>query len=210
MLDSWLSKSKIKEKMEVFIWKIFQGKLSANQLSLIGLNLGLISAFIIYLSGIFVDMVLLLIIISIIIMIFSFLFDLFDGAIARLDKPTVFGGIFDIFCDRTVEVFIIIALISTDPVNLMWPGLFLLGAIIICITMFLLVGAAVNSEDLDEVKKVIYYRKGLMERSETFLFLLFITIFYFGPWRFILFWTFAFLVFLTAFLRLKDAYKLLK
>jgi len=210
MIDSWLSKSKLKEKIENFVKKRFQGKISANQLSLIGLVLGLISAFFIFLSGIFVDIVLILIIISSIIMSFSFLFDLFDGAMARIEDPTVFGGILDIVCDRTVEVFIIIALISTNSINLLWPGIFLLGAIIICITMFLVVGGTVKTEELDESKKVIYYRMGLMERTETFLFLLIITIFYFGPWRFILLWTFTILVFLTAILRLRDAYILLK
>ena len=210
MIDSWLSKSKLKKKIENFVRKRFQDNLSANQLSIIGLILGLVSAFIIFLSGVFVDIILLLIIISSIIMSFSFLFDLFDGAMARIEEPTVFGGILDIFCDRTIEVFIIIALISTDPVNLVWPGIFLLGAIIICITMFLIVGGAVKTEDLDDSKKVIYYRKGLMERTETFLFLLIISILYFEPWRFILLWIFTILVFLTAILRLRDAHLLLK
>ena len=83
-----------------------------------------------------------------------------------------------------------------------------MGAIVLCISMFLLVGGAIKAEDLEETKKVIYYHHGLMERSETFLFLLSITIFY--PWRFELLWLFAILIFITAFLRLRDAYILFK
>jgi len=58
----------------------------------------------------------------------------------------------------------------------------------------------------DNGKKVIKYPKGLMERSETAIFLLLIIIL--EPWRFVLLWAFSILIFLTAILRLKDAYYL--
>ncbi len=74
--------------------------------------------------------------------------------------------------------------------------------------MFLLIGGAFNPEIIDDQKKVIYYRRGIMERSETLIFLLAITVIFFL--RFILLWTFAILVFITALLRLKDAYNLFK
>jgi len=202
MIDKWLSKSKLKNGIEKLANKLLLGKISANQLSLTGLIIGLLSSFFIFLSGLLLWK-LALIVCSIVLMVISFFFDALDGAIARLEEPTTFGGILDIFCDRTVEVSIIIALISTDPLILMWPGIFSLGAVILCITMFLLVGASVKAKDLEESKKVIYYRHGLMERSETLLFLLFTTIFI--VWRFILLWAFAVLVFITALLRLRDA-----
>ncbi|UCC20005.1 MAG: CDP-alcohol phosphatidyltransferase family protein [Promethearchaeota archaeon] len=166
----------------------------------------MISAIFIFLSGILIWEIELIICASVIMGI-SFFFDALDGTLARLGNPTVFGGILDIFSDRTVELFIIITLISTDPLNLMWPGIFSLGAIILCLSMFLLIGGVIKEEDLDEVKKVIYYRHGLMERSETFLFLLLTTILI--PFRFLLLWIFAGLVFLTALLRIRDAYILL-
>jgi len=203
MIDNWLSKTKIKNIFEKIVQKIFLKRISANHLTIIGLILGLFCAFFIFLSGI-LQCTLELIILSAIFMSLSFLFDALDGALARLEKPTKFGGILDIFCDRTVEVTIILALISTDPINLMWPGLFSLSAVVLCITMFLVVGGAVSVDNLNESQKVIYYRKGVMERSETFIFLMLITIFY--PCRFILLWIFAILVFITAILRLKDAY----
>ena len=202
MIDKWLSKSKLKNGIEKLANKLLLGKISANQLTITGLIIGLLSSFFIFLSGILLWK-LELIVCSIVLMVISFFFDALDGAVARLEESTTFGGILDIFCDRTVEVSIIIALISTDPLILMWPGIFSLGAVILCITMFLLVGASVKAKDLEESKKVIYYRHGLMERSETLLFLLFTTIFI--VWRFILLWAFAVLVFITALLRLRDA-----
>ncbi|GAG86269.1 unnamed protein product, partial [marine sediment metagenome] len=112
-----------------------------------------------------------------ILMCISFFFDALDGPLARLKEPTVFGGILDIFCDRTVEVLIIISLISTAPQVLMWPGIFSLGGIVLCISMFLLMGNTVVVNKLAENQKVIYYRHGLIERSETLIFLFLITIY---------------------------------
>jgi phosphatidylglycerophosphate synthase len=209
MIDNWLSKTKVSKVFEKFVKKVFLNRISANQLTIIGLILGVFSAFSIFLSAkLQYDFE--LIVLASILMILSFFFDVFDGTMARIDEPTIFGGILDIFCDRTVEVLIIIALISTDPLILMWPGIFSLAAIILCITMFLITGGAINVEDLEDIQKVIYFRKGLMERSETFIFLFLMTILFFGAWRFILLWIFTVLVFITAILRLRDSYLIFK
>ena len=205
MIDKWLVKTKVAKIFEKFVKKVFLNRISANQLTIIGLIFGLTSAVSIYLST-NLQCALELIILALILMALSFFFDVLDGILARLENPTTFGGILDIFCDRTVEIFIILALISTDPLNLMWPGLFSLAAIILCITMFLITGGAIGGENLEGKQKVIYYRKGLMERSETFIFLVLMTILLFGAWVFILLWIFAVLVFITAILRLRDAY----
>ena len=206
MIDNWFSKSKFKEKFEKFVGRRLIGKITANQLTLIGLLIGIFCAFFIFLSGILQEII--FIFISTIFMMLSFFIDTLDGAIARSGETTIFGGILDVFCDRTVEIFIIMALISTQPLILMWPGMLSLGAIILCITMFLIVGGSIKETNLEESEKVIYYRYGLMERSETFLLLLLITILVI--WRFILLMTFAILVFITALLRLRDAYILFK
>jgi len=205
MIDNWLVKTKVAKIFEKFVKKVFFNRISANQLTLMGLIFGLTSAVSIYLSTM-LQYTLELIILALILMTLSFFFDVLDGILARLEKPTTFGGILDIFCDRTVEVFIILALISTDPLNLMWPGLFSLAAIILCITMFLITGGIIREDNLEGKQKVIYYRKGIMERTETFIFLFLMTTLYFGVWRFILLWIFALLVFITAILRLRDSY----
>jgi len=205
MIDSWLSKTKIIEAAEKMVKKLFYGRISANEVTALGLIFGLLCAFVIFLSGITL-LKLELMMISSILMGISFFFDAMDGSLARLQQPTIFGGILDIFCDRTVEVFIIIAIISTDPILLIWPGIFTLSSIILCITMFLVVGGSYKVDNLEESEKVIYYRKGLIERSETFIFLFMMNILFFWYWRFILLWLLASLIFLTAFLRLRDAY----
>ena len=122
MLDHWLSNSKFKESYEKFVQRLFKNKISPNHLTIYGLILGLTSAVSIFLSGAFPFLFIVFYIISTILMVISFLFDTFDGAIARMREPTKFGGILDIFCDRTVEVSIIIAFVSTDPITLLYPG----------------------------------------------------------------------------------------
>jgi phosphatidylglycerophosphate synthase len=148
------------------------------------------------------------IILSLIFTIISFFIDTLDGSVARYEGPTIFGGILDIFCDRLVEVSIILAIVATDPSNLVWPGLFTLSAIVLCISMFLIVGGIIKREEQNQDSKVIVYQSGLMERSETFFFLLAIILLI--PWRFFILWIFATLIFITALLRLKDAYNIFK
>ena len=203
MIDNWFQKSELKKAINKLVRKLLLGRISANSLTVIGLVFGLLSALFIFLSGI-IDLVLECIIISTILMSLSFFIDILDGAVARMEEPTTFGGILDIFCDRAVEIFILLAIVSTDPIQLMWPGLFSLSAIILCITIFLIVGGVVKEENLKKQQKIIYYSHGIMERTETFIFLIVITIFF--PWRVILLWFFAILIFITAFQRLRHAY----
>ena len=208
MIDSWLSKTKFKDIYEKFVRKIFLGKVSANQLTIIGLIFGLIGSLLIYLSSLLEDFLIIMIISSVSVVSISFIIDTIDGSVARYEGPTTFGGILDIFCDRLVEVSIIIALVASDPLNLIWAGMFSLAAIILCISMFLIVGGITKRNSVETTSKVITYQTGLMERSETFLF--FIAMVILIPWRLILLWIFSGLVFTTALLRLIKAHKLFK
>jgi len=206
MIDSWLSKTKFKDAYEKFVRKFFLGKVSANQLTIIGLIFGLIGSFLIYLSSLLEDFLIIMIISSVSIVSISFFFDTIDGSVARYEGPTTFGGILDIFCDRLVEISIIISIVASDSLNLIWAGMFSLAAIILCISMFLIVGSITKRNSVENTSKVITYQTGLMERSETFLFFLAMIILI--PWRLILLWIFSALVFTTAILRLIKAYKL--
>ncbi|MBY9012637.1 MAG: CDP-alcohol phosphatidyltransferase family protein [Candidatus Lokiarchaeota archaeon] len=208
MIDKWLSKTKFKEGYEKVVRKIIVSKISANQLTIVGLVIGLVSSAFIYLSSFYTEQMITFIILSLIFTIISFFIDTLDGSVARYEGPTIFGGILDIFCDRLVEVSIIIAIVATDPSNLVWPGLFTLSAIVLCISMFLIVGGIIKREEQNQDSKVIVYQSGLMERSETFFFLLAIILLI--PWRFFILWIFATLIFITALLRLKDAYNIFK
>jgi len=208
MIDSWLSKTKFKNMYEKFVRKFFLGKVSANQLTIIGLIFGLMGSFLIYLSSLLADFLIIMIISSVSIVSISFVIDTIDGSVARYEGPTTFGGIIDIFCDRLVEISIIISLVASDSLNLMWAGMFSLAAIILCISMFLIVGGITKKSSVESTSKVITYQTGLMERSETFLFFLAMIILI--PWRLMLLWIFSALVFLTAILRLIEAYKIFK
>ncbi len=208
MIDSWLSKTKFKDMYEKFVRKIFLGKVSANQLTIIGLIFGLIGSVLIYLSSLLEDFLIIMIISSVSIVSISFFIDTIDGSVARYEGPTTFGGILDIFCDRLVEISIIISLVASDSLNLIWAGMFSLAAIILCISMFLIVGGITKRDSIENTSKVISYQTGLMERSETFFFFLAMIILI--PWRLILLWIFSGLVFTTAILRLIKARKLFK
>jgi archaetidylinositol phosphate synthase len=205
MLDHWLVKSKFKESYEKFIQNLFRDKFTANQLTISGLFSGLICAFFIFLSGLFKEYFFLLYLISIIMMVISFIFDTFDGPVARLRGKTKFGGYLDMFCDRLVEISIIIAFASTNPNLLMYPALFSLGSMVLCISIFLLSGIESNVSEGREKIKVIYFKKGFIERSETFIFLLLIDLLY--ALRSILLWVFAISILITAFLRLINAFR---
>jgi len=208
MIDKWLSKTKFKEGYEKVVRKVFLGRISANQLTIIGLVIGLIGSLFIYLSSVYTELSITFIVSAVIFTIISFLIDTLDGSVARFEGPTIFGGILDIFCDRLVEVSIIIAIVATDPSSLVWPGMFTIAAMVLCISMFLIVGGIIKRDESDKNSKVIRYQGGLMERSETFFFLLAAIILI--PWRSLVLWIFAILVFLTAVLRLRAAYKLFK
>ncbi|UYP44023.1 hypothetical protein NEF87_000308 [Candidatus Lokiarchaeum ossiferum] len=146
---------------------------------------------------------------SLVMMLLSFTSDVFDGPLARLKKPTIFGGILDIFCDRTVELALIIAIVFSDREKLGFPGSIAISSIVLCISIFLLIGGAVNrlqEKNLNQQAKVIFYSTGIMERTETFIFILLMMVF--SIFRLFLLYLFAFLVFLTAFQRFYNAYKM--
>jgi phosphatidylglycerophosphate synthase len=206
LLDNLLSKTKFKETFEKFIQKTFYNKISANSITILGLILGLCSALLIWISPFYFDNIYVLIS-SVVFLSFSFFFDTIDGAVARIENSCQFGGILDLFCDRSVEVIVIITIISTDT-SLFWPGIFSLGAIVLCITVFLAIGGAVNEEKLERSEKIIYYARGIMERGETFLFLIVLILLPIA--RLIILWLFAFLVFITALQRLKEGYDLFR
>ena len=71
MIDNWLVKTKIAKIFEKFVKKVFYNRISANQLTLIGLIIGLTSAVSIYLSAI-LQYTLELIILALILMALSF------------------------------------------------------------------------------------------------------------------------------------------
>lgn len=207
MLDSLLNKTKMSAKLERFAKKRLYGKISANSLTLLGLLVGITSAVFIMLIAQF-ELSYYYNIAAVFILTFSFMFDILDGALARVSEPTKFGGVFDIMADRTVEICIIIAITYRDPTGMVWPSVFLLSMITLCITIFLLLGTVMDDIESINSEKVIVYSAGLTERAETYLFLILAVLI---PWyQSVIFWVFSIGVLLTIIQRLIYAYTMLK
>ncbi len=134
---------------------------------------------------------------AIICLLISGYFDTLDGSLARNQKKTSpLGAVFDITSDRLVEFSVIFGLFLYDPMPRAIPSFLMLGSAFLCVTSFLVVG--IFSQNKSE--KGFHYSFGIIERTEAFLFW---TVMVVVPQTFsFLAYTFAFLVFLTAAIRL--------
>lgn len=102
-------------------------------------------------------------------LLLSGLFDTLDGTVARLQKRTSpKGAAFDIVSDRIVEFSAIFGLYLVEPNSRATLSLLMLGAILLCITSFLVVGIFTENES----QKSFHYSSGVMERTEAFIFFL--------------------------------------
>ncbi|MFV0440760.1 MAG: CDP-alcohol phosphatidyltransferase family protein [Lachnospirales bacterium] len=133
-------------------------KITATQVTFLALILGLISAFFLLLNLKFIALALLWL---------SGYFDALDGTIARkTNTKSALGGFLDIIFDRIVEISIIFVLCINNH-SLAFYCVFLLGAIIMSMTIFLTSGALIEKSS----KKAFYYQAGLAERTEGFVML---------------------------------------
>lgn len=213
MIDSRIQNGKVYRLFEGITKRWFFQKTQPNTLTLFAFVSGVLSAICLFLLGGFSDSFsdpfkITLRILSAICLAISFFFDICDGILARMTHTTIFGGMIDIFSDRFIEVMILIGIVATNPPLLLWPGISCLGAIILCITIFLLVGSATNrlqKGQLSSKEKIIIYTGGLMERTETILFLEVMILI--PPIQVIVMWIFAGLVFFTAIQRVLLAYR---
>lgn len=126
-------------------------------------------------------------------------FDVLDGSLARATETSSDSGcMLDIVFDRIVEFGIILGLYLYDPTNRAMVSLFLLGSFYLCVTTFLVSGIF-EPKDGD---KSFHYSEGLIERTETFIFVFLVTLIpSFYNW---MGWIFGMLVFYTAFKRLYE------
>ena len=161
----------IEQKIRPFFQKYFvdivanklTNKVSPNNLTLLSLFFGFLSA-----VTIFID-----ISVSVVLLLLSGYLDILDGSVARITgKSSDFGTVLDILSDRFVESFIIIAIFIRQP-ELAIAGLFMMMSIIVCISSFLLVGIFSEKQS----QKSFYYSAGVMERAETFIFFIIMIIF---------------------------------
>jgi phosphatidylglycerophosphate synthase len=170
---------------------------SANQITLLGLALGLISA-----SMIWVGMPLA----ALIPLLLSRVADGLDGAVARAGHKTDFGGYLDIACDFLFYGAVPLAFVLLDPAVNGLAGAFLLASFYFNGTSFL--GYAILAEKRGmktsaQGSKSLYFSNGLLEGSETIGFFVLLCLLpqYFVP----LAWIFGALCYFTAALRLLAA-----
>lgn len=127
--------------------------------------------------------------------------DAVDGTAARMTgKKSSWGTFMDITSDRLVEVLIILAFSFVYP-QMTFEFLLLLSAIILSMTVFLTSAALIDNNGI----KSFHYQKGIMERTEGFLFFTLMILFplYMG----IITKVFAIMIMLTFIQRTVETYK---
>ena len=145
---------------------------------------------------------------ALLVILLNRLVDGLDGAIARRQGPTPFGGYLDIVCDMAFYAAVPLGFALARPANALWAAL-LLASFVCTAASFL--GRAVMAVERGEAdggargQKSFFYAAGIIEGSETILafvlFCLFPTAF---AW---LAGLFAALCFWTAAARVVDAFR---
>lgn len=131
--------------------------MTPNNITVTGFLLGLLPFIFIYVDKPLIAVILLWI---------SGFFDAVDGEMARIsENSTPFGTLMDITFDRLVELGVILAIALKHP-QFRLQLLFLTGAIILSMTIFLTVGALSQNRG----SKSFYYQAGVAERTEGFIF----------------------------------------
>ncbi len=135
--------------------------IGANQVTLLGLGLGLLSALLIALGAPGMALLPLLL---------SRLADGLDGAVARAGRPTDFGGYLDIVCDFVFYGAVPLAFVVLAPEVNGLAGAFLLSSFYANGASFL--GYAVLAEKREMTSdargvKTLYFTGGLLEGAET-------------------------------------------
>lgn len=145
-------------------------RFSANALTITGAAIGLGAAFFITQADYTA---------ALLCIVLNRLFDGLDGAIARINGPTDFGGYLDSLCDFLFYVSVPLAfgIISAD--NQM-PALALVGSFTLTAVSFLgyaAIAARRNDDDGAHGPKAFIYSTGLMEGGETIAFFLLFCLF---------------------------------
>lgn len=175
---------------------------TADQVTLCGLVLGLVAAGLIWAGWSLLALLPLLA---------SRLADGLDGAVARATRPSDFGGYLDIAADFLFYGAVPLAFVLADPATNGAAGAFLLAAFYFNGTTFL--GYAVLAERRGlqtsaQGIKTLYFSNGLLEGTETIAFFVLLCLVpqHFAP----LAWAFGALCYLTAGLRVLAAFRIFR
>jgi phosphatidylglycerophosphate synthase len=174
--------------------------ISADEVTLFGLGLGLCAALLIALGWTGLALIPLLA---------SRIADGLDGAVARATQKTDFGGYLDIVVDFAFYGAIPFAFVVQNPALHGAAGAFLLASFYVNGTSFLGYAILAEKRGLEtraQGVKSLYYSNGLLEGTETIVFFVLLCLFpaYFN----LMAWVFGTLCFATATLRLSAARRL--
>lgn len=109
---------------------------------------------------------------ALLVILLNRLIDGVDGAIARRDGPTPFGGYLDIVCDMAFYAAVPLGFALASPDNALWAAL-LLASFVCTATSFL--GRAIMAAQRGEAddgahgRKSFFYSAGIVEGTETVL-----------------------------------------
>lgn len=134
----------------------------------------------------------------------SGLLDVVDGQLARLThSSSKSGALLDMILDRMVEAVFVAGMVIADP-GLALPVIGFLIMVIFNFSTFLSAGSLFANTGI----KSMHYDDGLIERTETFLFLTLAVLL--APWRGPVIWLLNGLILVTGLIRFVKIYKLLK
>jgi len=160
MLDRPLA-NRIKPCVDATAQRLIQIGLQADALTWIGFCLGLASSGLIAIGNFFPALVLLLI---------SRAFDALDGAVARLSKPTDFGGFLDITFDFIVYASVPLAFaIHNHTANALAAATLLFAFMGTASSFLAYASLAAKRSHPPSARKAITYLGGLTEAFETLL-----------------------------------------
>jgi phosphatidylglycerophosphate synthase len=131
--------------------------LGANAVTITGAAVGVAAAFAIAQGQILVGLVLIII---------NRIMDGVDGALARRNGPTEWGGYLDSLCDFLFYVAVPLGFAYAAPANV-WPALVLIASFTLTAVSFLALAAIMAGRDMGHGAKAFTYSTGLMEGGET-------------------------------------------
>ena len=89
-----------------------------------------------------------------------------DGAIARNNKPTLWGGYLDSLADYVFYIAVPLGFAWANPANV-WPALLLISSFTLTAVSFLALAAILAGRDMGHAQKSFTYTSGFMEGGET-------------------------------------------
>lgn len=99
-----------------------------------------------------------------------------DGALARRNGPSVWGGYLDSLCDFLFYVAVPVGFAYAAPANI-WPALLLVASFTLTAVSFLALAAIMAGRDMGHGEKAFTYSTGLMEGGETIAFFILMCLF---------------------------------